>query len=93
MPAGAGVVKTETAHLLAILDALDRVWTDVTFGMRDETLLPYQQEAFGQLLEAIGLLLQRHADLALAALEKCRVAKQTVQAPGSRTTGRTASKK
>jgi hypothetical protein len=81
--AGVGVVKAETSELLAVLDALDRPLTDIIFGLRDGTLLPDQQERFGQLFEAIGLLLRRHADLALAAIDNRRTARQQVPARAS----------
>ena len=65
-------MRAETSDLLVVLDAVDGVMTDVIFGLRAETLLPDQQVRLGHLFEATGLLLQRHAELALLAIAKSR---------------------
>ena len=84
-------MKAETKELLAVLDSLDLVLTDVIFGLRAETLRPNQQEQFGQLLEAAGLLFRLHAELDLVAIDKTKTAKSKAQPPTrrrSRTTNR-----
>jgi hypothetical protein len=83
---GANIVRAETSDLLAVLDALDRAMTDLIFGLRAETLLPDQQVRLGQLFEAIGLLLQHHAELVMLDIAKHRAARQQAQPPAGRAT-------
>ena len=84
-------MKAETTDLLTVLDALDRNIPKIISGLRVETLLPDQQVRLGLSVEAVGLLLQHHAELMRLDIAKGRTVGQ--QAPQARTSSRKTSRK